>query len=201
MTDDRLHSLDALRAFALLLGIFFHGTAGYVENFPAGLWPWREPSSVPLGVYFFVSHIFRMSLFFMLAGFFGRMVLERKGMRAFITDRSKRILLPLAAGLPIVLLSTVVLSGLGTFLGGGVDALTALQPPAATRGKRCGGRAAARRVPVDAPLVSLLPADLLRRLARASRRVRRVCSIGAGDLRRALDAIVRFALSASGVRR
>ena len=84
---DRLHSLDALRAFALLLGIFFHAAAGYVENFPAGLWPWREPPSATLGVYFFVSHIFRMSLFFMLAGLFGRMLLERRGWRAFIRDR------------------------------------------------------------------------------------------------------------------
>jgi peptidoglycan/LPS O-acetylase OafA/YrhL len=131
---DRLHSLDALRAFALLLGIFFHGAAGYIENFPAGLWPWREPPSGTLAVYFFVSHIFRMSLFFMLAGLFGRMMLERRGWRAFIRDRGKRILLPLAAGLPIVLVSIGVLGGLGTFLGGGVEALTALQqstaPPA-----------------------------------------------------------------------
>ena len=56
---DRLHSLDALRAFGLLLGIFFHAAAGYVENFPAGFWPWREPSSATLGVYFFVSHTSR----------------------------------------------------------------------------------------------------------------------------------------------
>ena len=127
---DRLHSLDALRAFALLLGIFFHGAAGYVENFPAGLWPWREPSSTTLGVYFFVSHIFRMSLFFMLAGLFGRMLLERRGWRAFIRDRGKRILLPLAGGLPIVLISLGVLGGLGTFVGGGAEALAALQPAA-----------------------------------------------------------------------
>jgi peptidoglycan/LPS O-acetylase OafA/YrhL len=39
---DRLHSLDALRAFALLLGICFHGAAGYVR-------PMREPSSATLG--------------------------------------------------------------------------------------------------------------------------------------------------------
>lgn len=130
MRNDRLHSLDALRAFALLLGIFFHGAAGYVENFPAQFWQWREPSSTALGLYFFVSHVFRMSLFFMIAGLFGRMVLERKGLRAFVKDRSKRIVLPLVAGLPIVLVTLVALGALGTWLGGGdIAALLAAQQP------------------------------------------------------------------------
>ena len=95
---DRLHALDALRAFALILGIFFHGAAGYIENFPVTLWPMREPPSTALAAFFFVSHMFRMSLFFLLAGFFGRMMLERRGTRAFVRDRAKRILLPLAVG-------------------------------------------------------------------------------------------------------
>jgi glucans biosynthesis protein C len=191
---DRLHSLDALRAFALLLGVFFHGAAGYVENFPAGLWPWREPSSTTLGVYFFVSHIFRMSLFFMLAGFFGRMVLERRGMRAFIRDRSKRILLPLAGGLPIVLVSTGVLGGLGTFLGGGVDALTALQaPPQAGE-----GAAAAAPPPGTFPWVHLWFLYYLLIFYAGALGLRSVCDgflDRGGHLRRALDVIVRVALS------
>ena len=86
---DRLHALDAVRGFALILGIFFHGAAGYVENFPEILWPMREPSSTTLGLVFFVSHMFRMSLFFLIAGFFGRMLIERRGTAGFVV-RLKR---------------------------------------------------------------------------------------------------------------
>ena len=58
---------------------------GYIENFPAQLWPMREPPSATLGAFFFVSHMFRMSLFYLLAGFFGRMLLERRGAGPFVT--------------------------------------------------------------------------------------------------------------------
>jgi hypothetical protein len=115
---DRLHALDALRAFALILGIFFHGAAGYIENFPVALWPMREPPSTSLAAFFFVSHMFRMSLFFLLAGFFGRMMVERRGTGAFVRDRAKRILVPLVVGLPLVLISIAACAALGSLFGG-----------------------------------------------------------------------------------
>jgi glucan biosynthesis protein C len=117
-SGDRLHALDAVRGFALILGIFFHGAAGYVEGFPEQLWPMREPPSATLGVVFFVSHMFRMSLFFLLAGFFGRMLIERRGAAGFVRDRAKRILLPLVVGLPIILMLFPALAGLGFLLSG-----------------------------------------------------------------------------------
>ncbi len=107
-----------MRGFALIVGIFFHGAAGYIEGFPELLWPMREPSSTTLGVVFFVSHMFRMSLFFLIAGFFGRMLIERRGTAGFIRDRARRILLPLAVGLPIILMLFAVLAGLGFLLSG-----------------------------------------------------------------------------------
>jgi glucans biosynthesis protein C len=107
-----------VRGFALIAGIFFHGAAGYIEGFPEQLWPMRESSSATLGVVFFVSHMFRMSLFFLIAGFFGRMLIERRGTAGFIRDRAKRILLPLIAGLPIVLMLFAALAGLGFLLSG-----------------------------------------------------------------------------------
>lgn len=43
-----------------------------------------------------------MSLFFLLAGFFARMLLERRGVGGFILDRAKRIALPLVSFWPLV---------------------------------------------------------------------------------------------------
>jgi ABC-type multidrug transport system ATPase subunit len=93
-THTRLHALDAARASALLLGIVLHATMSFFLPFPAV----DSSPSVALGGTFYVIHIFRMSLFFVIAGFFARMSLERHAPRAFMKDRAKRILLPLIAG-------------------------------------------------------------------------------------------------------
>lgn len=93
-TSDRLHSLDSLRALALLLGIVLHATMSFFLGLPA-----RDASqSVTLAVTFFVIHIFRMSLFFLVAGFFGHLVYHRRGRRGFVADRVQRVLVPLTAG-------------------------------------------------------------------------------------------------------
>jgi ABC-type multidrug transport system ATPase subunit/peptidoglycan/LPS O-acetylase OafA/YrhL len=93
-THGRFHSLDSLRGAALLLGIVLHATMSFFLVIPA-----RDSSqSVTLAVTFYVIHIFRMSLFFVIAGFFGHLVYHRRGLRGFVADRAKRVLVPLAAG-------------------------------------------------------------------------------------------------------
>jgi glucan biosynthesis protein C len=74
--------------------------------------------------------MFRMPVFFLIAGFFGRMLLERRGSGDFIRDRSKRILVPLVFGLPIVMLVTG-LAYIGGALATGVDlqSVRAIEPP------------------------------------------------------------------------
>ena len=94
---ERFHSLDAVRAFALLAGIVLHATMTFVPGFT--LKPDR-PSldvspSATLAVLFFVIHIFRMSVFFVIAGFFARLLVARSGVREFLRNRAKRVLLPL----------------------------------------------------------------------------------------------------------
>lgn len=39
-------------------------------------------------------HLFRMMLFMLLTGYFGRMVALRRGLDDYFRDRAKRILLP-----------------------------------------------------------------------------------------------------------
>ena len=72
-TQDRLHALDAVRAFALLLGIAFHASMSFIPGMPPAAWSMTDNSpSVPLAEFAFVAHMFRMSLFFFIAGFFAR---------------------------------------------------------------------------------------------------------------------------------
>lgn len=112
----RLHALDAVRAFALLLGIVLHATMPYIKDFPD--WPIRGKPNDTLATVFYVIHMFRMPVFFLIGGFFGRMVLERIGMKRFIKDRAKRILVPLFLGLPAIFIATVMAFVLGGLLSG-----------------------------------------------------------------------------------
>ena len=93
-TPERFHALDAARGLALLLGIVLHATMSFFFVVPA-----RDTShSTTLAVTFFVIHIFRMSVFYVIAGFFAHMMLHRRGTRGFLKDRAARILVPLTAG-------------------------------------------------------------------------------------------------------
>ena len=92
---ERYHGFDALRATALLLGVVLHAISAY---FPRGRWAVTDAStSVYAALIIYVIHLFRIPVFFLMAGFFGRMLAER-GEGAFVKDRLRRILLPLLAG-------------------------------------------------------------------------------------------------------
>ncbi len=119
-TDQRLHGLDALRGGALLLGVVLHATVSYL---PGAQYWWivsDSAQSLALSATFFTIHTFRMTTFFLLAGFFGALLLRRIGYRAFVYDRLRRIALPLLAGWPIVfgaIVAVVVWSALLKFGG------------------------------------------------------------------------------------
>lgn len=97
-SGERLHGLDAVRAIALLLGLVVHASMSWL---PGAQYFWLTHDATPnawAGLAFYVPHMFRMLLFFLLAGFFARMAHERMGTRAFIRDRGKRIAMPLLSG-------------------------------------------------------------------------------------------------------
>lgn len=97
-TEERLHSLDAVRAFALLSGIFLHAAMTFMPGLAAFGFPADSSQSPTLQIAFYVIHIFRMTLFYFVAGYFAHLMFHRKGTRAFLKDRVKRIALPLVAG-------------------------------------------------------------------------------------------------------
>jgi glucan biosynthesis protein C len=107
--SERLHALDAVRGFALTLGVLFHAAMSFLPG--PQIWPVQDNSpSVALSGLFFVLHIFRMTTFFLIAGYFGRMMLERRGVAGFVRDRAKRIALPLVIFWPIMLASIIGVS-------------------------------------------------------------------------------------------
>src|SRR5436305_1957543 len=96
--SERLHALDAARASALLLGIAFHATMSFLPG-ASKFWIVADSSqSLMLSALFFTLHMFRMTAFFVLAGFFAHMSFHKKGLRGFVRDRLKRIGIPLVVG-------------------------------------------------------------------------------------------------------
>ena len=93
----RYHSLDALRASALLLGIFFHAA----ESFCPDRFSWAvvDPQAHWAFEYFqHALHSFRMETFYLIAGFFAHLVVQQRGLRAFISNRLSRIAVPFVVG-------------------------------------------------------------------------------------------------------
>lgn len=95
---ERLHGLDAVRGIALLFGVIVHASMSWL---PGAQYFWLTHDASPSGIaglVFYVPHMFRMLLFFLLAGFFARMACERLDTKGFIRDRARRIGMPLLVG-------------------------------------------------------------------------------------------------------
>lgn len=110
----RYHALDALRATMMLLGIYLHAAVAYS---PYGVWPWKDGSTT--GVFdasLGLIHVFRMPVFYVMAGFFAALLLEQRGSTEFIRNRTVRVLVPFAGAwmviFPVVTLLATVGAGL-----------------------------------------------------------------------------------------
>lgn len=107
---DRRHDLDALRAFAMLLGIALHGAIPYAPGFP---WVVQDSQTSEVFSLLFMSiHGFRMPLFFLISGYFTMMMWRQRGLLALVRQRALRILLPCLLGLVTILPLTHWLGGL-----------------------------------------------------------------------------------------
>lgn len=130
----RVDYLDAVRAFALLLGVVFHAGLSFMPVFIG--WAVMDVStSEMVAAFTLVSHSFRMPLFFLIAGFFSRMTVHRKGARLFLKSRAVRIALPFVVGWFV--LRPLIVSGWimgGESLRGTVDIIGALETGFATLG-------------------------------------------------------------------
>jgi len=112
LAKKRYHDLDALRAFAMLLGIGLHGFMSFVP-FPLPVWPAQDVNQHD--GYLFALHAihgFRLQLFFLVSGFFTAMMFRQRGLGSLIKHRAKRILLPLV--IFTILLSPTII-GIGIY--------------------------------------------------------------------------------------
>lgn len=92
----RRHDLDALRAGAMLLGIVYHLALSFAEGFPWLIQDSRQGQGYT--VFQYASHGFRMPLFFVLSGFFTAMLWRKRGLKALLKHRFRRIFLPMILG-------------------------------------------------------------------------------------------------------
>ena len=111
----RIDALDALRASVMILGVFLHGAVAYMHvPLPGLLWPVRDPSSGwVFDLVLWYIHGFRIPLFFLASGFFAALLCDLRGPNAYLVHRLKRIALPLAVAILVILPPTYYLWGLG----------------------------------------------------------------------------------------
>ncbi|MBO9622849.1 MAG: acyltransferase family protein [Sphingomonas sp.] len=128
-TPERLHALDGVRAGALLLGVAFHASLSFLPG--PQFWVVRDAPSDALGTFSFVAHIFRIAAFFLIAGFFGRMLLGRRGLGGFVRNRLARIALPLLVFWPIAITGIIAtfIWGAATMAGGSLPPGPPPPPP------------------------------------------------------------------------
>ena len=81
----------------MLMGIVVHATLPYFSRIAEieYFWPADDDQSILMFLVFDFIHAWRMPTFFLLAGFFAHLVLERRSTSKFVLDRLKRIALPL----------------------------------------------------------------------------------------------------------
>lgn len=115
----RRHDLDALRSGAMLLGIALHAAVAYTT----ARWLVNDSQQSELfDVFANLVHGFRMQLFFLLSGFFTAMLYQKRGLKALVVHRFKRIFLPL-------ILFGVFLCPLVDWLAGRAHEVESANPP------------------------------------------------------------------------
>ncbi|HRQ64038.1 MAG TPA: acyltransferase family protein [Xanthomonadaceae bacterium] len=101
----RYHYLDNLRALAMLGGVLFHAALAY-SPLAHPLFPTADrDNTVIVDLFAWFLHLFRMPLFFVVAGFFTALQVQRRGLGGMFRNRLLRIGLPFLLFVPLVHLS------------------------------------------------------------------------------------------------
>jgi glucans biosynthesis protein C len=102
---ERIHYFDNLRALAMLLGLFLHAGLAYAD--PAqNIWLATDRQSsrlIDIAIWF--VHLFRMALFFLISGYFAKLLVARRGVKGFLINRVVRVAIPFLVFWPILLIA------------------------------------------------------------------------------------------------
>lgn len=90
---DRLHYMDSLRATAMFLGLVLHGAVLF-GDWTIGFFRHHDESSLFVRYFPELIHVFRIQLFFLVAGFFSMMLCEKRGIISYAKNRFIRIFIP-----------------------------------------------------------------------------------------------------------
>src|SRR5580692_1394438 len=101
----RLPGLDAVRGAAFLFTVTFHAALSFLPG--PQMWVTRDTPDMGIADFFVVTHMSHMLIFFVLAGFFARMAIERRGVAAFAKDRLLRITLPAIVFWPLTIAGVI----------------------------------------------------------------------------------------------
>ncbi len=107
--SDRIHYLDNLRTLAMMLGVFLHAAFAYADP-SQSFWLATDPqSSRAIDATIWFIHLFRMGLFFLVSGYFAKLVLVRKGIKRLLWQRTIRLVIPFLLFYPFLLGAMTVL--------------------------------------------------------------------------------------------
>lgn len=109
--EARRHDLDALRAFAMLLGILLHGIMSFIPG-ARFFWAVEDSQTSPIyGIVLASIHGWRMPLFFLVSGYFTSMLWRKRGLKSLLIHRFQRIFLPLLLSMVTVVPLLITVSG------------------------------------------------------------------------------------------
>ncbi|MGH1339297.1 MAG: acyltransferase family protein [Aureispira sp.] len=92
----RLHALDALRAVMMLLGLVIHTVSTYTVDDYGNAALLKDVANAHW-IYDIINnwiHLFRMPIFFIIAGFFGALLYYERSPESMLKNRFKRIVVP-----------------------------------------------------------------------------------------------------------
>ena len=104
MDQRRYYGFDALRGAMMMLGIVLHGAVFYLASPPPTMFIITDRNTSPVcDILFHFIHSFRMPIFFLLAGFFTALLVEKRGLWGTWKNRAARVLAPLLAAMVTML--------------------------------------------------------------------------------------------------
>jgi glucans biosynthesis protein C len=99
----RYHGFDALRASMMMLGVYLHALCAYATM--DHIWWYKDArTGVAWDLQCLFIHVFRLPMFFVMCGFFAALLVGKRGLPGFWSNRLLRI------GAPLVLFGVVLVA-------------------------------------------------------------------------------------------